>query len=219
MGAAGSVALHREDLDLRFVLLHATDGGPGLARLYHAAWKRSAPDRLNSRRVADGLEPFDATVVFHPRGVPDEQIACTIDQRPVLPLIRPPSRPTAPSRPPSGQRAMTAAGTRRPAKATWSRPGPSSFGRSRPGRSVRRALSPDPEVAKVGADHATAVIRSATPARRSAHSGLANNAYARELSIRWRRQPRYAPSRPFTAPRVCAIWAADRWRRATREHS
>jgi LmbE family N-acetylglucosaminyl deacetylase len=63
-------------------------GGAGLVRLYHAAWKQSALDRLNSRRVADGLEPFDPTVVFHPRGVPDEQIACTIDQRPVLPLIR-----------------------------------------------------------------------------------------------------------------------------------
>jgi LmbE family N-acetylglucosaminyl deacetylase len=66
----------------------AAAGGPGLARLYHAAWKQSALDRLNARRVADGLEPFDPTIVFHPRGVPDEQIACTIDQRPVLPLIR-----------------------------------------------------------------------------------------------------------------------------------
>jgi LmbE family N-acetylglucosaminyl deacetylase len=66
----------------------AAAGGPGLERLYHAAWKQSALDRLNFRRVADGLEPFDPTAVFHPRGVPDEQIACTIDQRPVLPLIR-----------------------------------------------------------------------------------------------------------------------------------
>jgi LmbE family N-acetylglucosaminyl deacetylase len=66
----------------------ADDGGPGFARLYHAAWKQSALDRLNARRIADGLEPFDPTVVFHPRGVPDEHIACTLDQRPVLPLIR-----------------------------------------------------------------------------------------------------------------------------------
>jgi LmbE family N-acetylglucosaminyl deacetylase len=29
----------------------AGDGGPGFARLYHAAWKQSALDRLNSRRV------------------------------------------------------------------------------------------------------------------------------------------------------------------------
>jgi LmbE family N-acetylglucosaminyl deacetylase len=66
----------------------AGDGGPGFARLYHAAWKQSALDRLNARRVADGLELFDPAVVFHPRGVPDEQIACTIDQRPAVPLIR-----------------------------------------------------------------------------------------------------------------------------------
>ena len=66
----------------------ADDGGPGFARLYHAAWKQSALDRLNAVRIADGLEPFDPRVVFHPRGVPDEHIACTIDQRSVLPLIR-----------------------------------------------------------------------------------------------------------------------------------
>jgi LmbE family N-acetylglucosaminyl deacetylase len=48
----------------------AGDGGPGFARLYHAAWKQSALDRLNARRAADGLEPFDPAVVFHPRGVP-----------------------------------------------------------------------------------------------------------------------------------------------------
>ena len=29
MGAAGLIALHREDRDLRFVLLHATDGEAG----------------------------------------------------------------------------------------------------------------------------------------------------------------------------------------------
>jgi hypothetical protein len=66
----------------------AGDGGPRFARLYHAAWKQSALDRLNAGRVADGLELFDPAVVFHPQGVPDEQIACTIDQRPTVPLIR-----------------------------------------------------------------------------------------------------------------------------------
>jgi LmbE family N-acetylglucosaminyl deacetylase len=71
-----------------FTRLAREEGGPGFRRLYHAAWKQSALDRLNARRVADGLEPFDPTVVFHPRGVPDEHIACTIDQRRVLPLIR-----------------------------------------------------------------------------------------------------------------------------------
>jgi LmbE family N-acetylglucosaminyl deacetylase len=65
----------------------AGQGGPGFKRLFHAAWKQSSLDRLNDRRVASGLEPFDPTMVFHPRGVPDDEIACTIDQREVVPLI------------------------------------------------------------------------------------------------------------------------------------
>jgi LmbE family N-acetylglucosaminyl deacetylase len=68
---------------LRFV----ADGPPGFRRLFHAAWKQSALDRLNARRMACGLDPFDPTTAFHPRGVPDEYIACTIDQRQVVPLI------------------------------------------------------------------------------------------------------------------------------------
>jgi LmbE family N-acetylglucosaminyl deacetylase len=68
-------------------LRHTQDGLPGFKRLFHAAWKQSALDRLNDRRMARGLEPFDPTVVYHPRGVPDEQIACTIDQREVVPRI------------------------------------------------------------------------------------------------------------------------------------
>jgi LmbE family N-acetylglucosaminyl deacetylase len=60
---------------------------PGLRRLFHGAFPRSALDRLNHRRVTAGLEAFDPHRVFDPRGVDDERIACTIDQRAVLPLI------------------------------------------------------------------------------------------------------------------------------------
>jgi len=62
--------------------------GPGFRRLFHAAWPQSALDRVNSRRIAAGLQPFDPTVVYEPRGVPDEHIACTIDQREVVAVIR-----------------------------------------------------------------------------------------------------------------------------------
>jgi LmbE family N-acetylglucosaminyl deacetylase len=65
----------------------AGGSGPGLRRLLHAAWKQSALDRLNERRAGRGLTPFDPTVVYNPRGVPDEDIACTTDQREVVPLI------------------------------------------------------------------------------------------------------------------------------------
>ncbi|HVM13557.1 MAG TPA: PIG-L family deacetylase [Egibacteraceae bacterium] len=64
------------------------EGGPGFQRLFHAAWPQSALDRLNARRVENGLEPFNPTAIYHPRGVPDEHISCTIDQRDALPLIR-----------------------------------------------------------------------------------------------------------------------------------
>jgi LmbE family N-acetylglucosaminyl deacetylase len=61
---------------------------PGLHRLFHGAYPRSALDRVNDRRVAAGLPAWDPTQPYHLRGVPDEAIACTIDQREVVPVIR-----------------------------------------------------------------------------------------------------------------------------------
>jgi LmbE family N-acetylglucosaminyl deacetylase len=60
---------------------------PGFHRLFHGAYPRTALDRLNERRVADGLEAFDPHRVFDPRGVDDAHIACTVDQRAVVQLI------------------------------------------------------------------------------------------------------------------------------------
>ena len=45
-------------------------------------------DKWNRRRVAEGLEPFDSTVVYHMRGVPDQQIDIAIDTSSVAPLVR-----------------------------------------------------------------------------------------------------------------------------------
>jgi LmbE family N-acetylglucosaminyl deacetylase len=61
---------------------------PGLRRLFHGAYPRSVLDRVNARRTAAGLLPWDPTRIYHPRSVPDEDIACTIDQREVAPLVR-----------------------------------------------------------------------------------------------------------------------------------
>jgi LmbE family N-acetylglucosaminyl deacetylase len=63
-------------------------GRPGLRRLYHGAFPRSVLDRVNARRVAAGLPAWDPTRTYHPRGVPDEDIACTIDQREVVSVVR-----------------------------------------------------------------------------------------------------------------------------------
>lgn len=71
----------------RAFLRIAADDGPSLRRLFHGAYPQSALDRLNARRVTAGLEAFDPRRVFDPRGVDDQLIACTIDQRAVLPLI------------------------------------------------------------------------------------------------------------------------------------
>jgi LmbE family N-acetylglucosaminyl deacetylase len=77
VGAATTAAF------LRF----AGDGDPGFRRLFHGAYPQSALDRSNARRTARGEAPYDPTRVFHPRGVPDEHIDCTIDQRSVVPAI------------------------------------------------------------------------------------------------------------------------------------
>jgi LmbE family N-acetylglucosaminyl deacetylase len=73
---------------LRLVTGPGAAGAPGLRRLFHGAYPRSVLDRANDRRVAAGLAAWDPTRIYHPRGVPDADIACTIDQREVVPLIR-----------------------------------------------------------------------------------------------------------------------------------
>lgn len=76
-GAAATAAF------LRF----AGAGGPGFVRLYHGASPQSALDRLNGRRAAAGLMPYDPTQVNQPRGVPDARIACTVDLRDVVHVV------------------------------------------------------------------------------------------------------------------------------------
>jgi LmbE family N-acetylglucosaminyl deacetylase len=65
--------------------------GPGLARLFHAALPRRAAtflERFNARVAAAGGRPFDPGDPLHPRTVPDDTIAVTIDQRPVADVVR-----------------------------------------------------------------------------------------------------------------------------------
>lgn len=69
---------------LRFV----GDGGPGFHRLFHAAVPQSALERYNQRLVARGRRPHDPTRVYDLRGVPDEQIACSVDQRDHVALVQ-----------------------------------------------------------------------------------------------------------------------------------
>ena len=62
--------------------------GPGLRRLTYGAIRQSVIDKWNRRRVAAGLEPWDPTIVYHLRGVPDERIDIAIDTSAVAPLVR-----------------------------------------------------------------------------------------------------------------------------------
>ena len=73
--------------DAAFHALRATPG-PGLHRLFHGAFPQAALDRDNVERVRRGLAAWDPAKVYEPRGVPDELIDCTIDQTPVVELIR-----------------------------------------------------------------------------------------------------------------------------------
>jgi len=77
VGAAASAAF------LRFV----GRSGPGFRRLFNGAYPQSALDRLNERRVREGRVPFDPTQVCQPRGVPDGDIACSVDLRSLVPVV------------------------------------------------------------------------------------------------------------------------------------
>ncbi|MFA9431747.1 PIG-L deacetylase family protein [Egicoccus sp. AB-alg2] len=68
-------------------LRFASDGGHGFRRLLHAAVPQTALDRLNERLVAAGRRPHDPTRIYDLRGVPDDQIACTVDQREQVRLV------------------------------------------------------------------------------------------------------------------------------------
>jgi LmbE family N-acetylglucosaminyl deacetylase len=73
---------------LRFARTGAAgDGGPGFRRLYHGAYPRSAFERMNAGRVRAGMAAFDPGAVYHPRGVPDATIACSVDLLPVVEVV------------------------------------------------------------------------------------------------------------------------------------
>ncbi|MCB9424069.1 MAG: PIG-L family deacetylase [Actinobacteria bacterium] len=67
VGAATDAAFHR----LR--------GGPGFRRLLHGAMPESVFQRWNASRVRRGERPWDPSAVYDLRGVPDEQIAMSVD--------------------------------------------------------------------------------------------------------------------------------------------
>lgn len=64
------------------------DGGPGFRRLVYGAIRQSMIDRWNAVRISEGLEPWDPEIVYHLRGVPDEEIDISIDTAAVAPRVR-----------------------------------------------------------------------------------------------------------------------------------
>jgi len=77
VGGAASAAF------LRFAL----NGGIGFHRLFLGAFPQSALDRVNTRRMAEGRTPFDPAQTYQPRGVPDDDIACSVDLRAQVPIV------------------------------------------------------------------------------------------------------------------------------------
>ena len=66
----------------------AGDGGAGFRRLAYGAIRQSVIDRWNQQRLADGLEPWDPQIVYHPRGVPDNEIDIFINTSSVASRVR-----------------------------------------------------------------------------------------------------------------------------------
>ena len=66
----------------------ARDGGPGFKRLTYGVIRQSMVDRVNRRRIATGLEPWDPNMVYHLRGVPDEDVGISIDTSSVASRVR-----------------------------------------------------------------------------------------------------------------------------------
>lgn len=73
IGAAATAAFHRG----------VEAGLPGFRRLLHAAIPQGQIDRWNANRVDMGIFPWDGTVMYHLRGVPDDTIGVTVDTRSV----------------------------------------------------------------------------------------------------------------------------------------
>ncbi|MFC7494311.1 MULTISPECIES: PIG-L deacetylase family protein [unclassified Nocardioides] len=66
--------------DAAFALLRSATG-PGFRRLAHGAVPQSVFERWNRQRAELGLFTFDPTRTYHMRGIPDEDIAITVDCR------------------------------------------------------------------------------------------------------------------------------------------
>lgn len=64
------------------------DGGGGFRRLVYGAIRQSMIDRWNQKRLAEGLEPWNPQTIYHPRGVPDEEIDILIDTSSVASRVR-----------------------------------------------------------------------------------------------------------------------------------
>lgn len=78
IGRAATDAFHR------FV----GDGGSGFKRLLYGAIRQSVVDNWSQRRIAQGLEPWDPTKVYHLRGVPDDEFDILVDTTSVAPRVR-----------------------------------------------------------------------------------------------------------------------------------
>jgi LmbE family N-acetylglucosaminyl deacetylase len=60
---------------------------PGTRRLCHAAIPNSVFNRWNQKRAEEGRWVFNPSEIYHMRGVPDEEVAITVDTRPVADRI------------------------------------------------------------------------------------------------------------------------------------
>jgi LmbE family N-acetylglucosaminyl deacetylase len=85
-GHPDHIAISRATTDafLRF----AGDGNEGFRRLVYGVIRQSVIDRWNRKRISEGLEPWDPKVVYHLRGVPDDEIDISIDTAAVAPRVR-----------------------------------------------------------------------------------------------------------------------------------
>ncbi|MGI8775237.1 MAG: PIG-L deacetylase family protein [Actinomycetota bacterium] len=63
-------------------------GGSGFKRLAYGVIRQSVIDRWNEKRVEDGMGPWDPQIVYHLRGIPDDEIDIDIDTASVAPRVR-----------------------------------------------------------------------------------------------------------------------------------
>jgi LmbE family N-acetylglucosaminyl deacetylase len=69
-------------------LRFAGDGGPGFRRLLYGAISQGVVARWNRERIARGQQPFDPNTVYHPRGIPREEIDFVVDTSSVSHRVR-----------------------------------------------------------------------------------------------------------------------------------